>query len=83
MDVLWTGLAGIFVLAFGNGMLGASTRRSIAVQAGRKHSQTGELLVEMPGHYRVRGWVLVGAGLGLLAVALGCYMLAVPVPLLG
>ena len=82
MNLLWLGLAGITILAIGNGMLGASTRRSIAVQAGRKHSQTGELLVEMPRSYRVRGWVFVVVGLVMTLTAIGVNWVDIQVPLL-
>lgn len=80
MDLIYTGLAGILLLALGNGMNGAATRRRGAVEAGRSHSQTGELLVNMPRHYLIRAWVMVGVGIALILLAFAGYMFAFPIP---
>ncbi len=62
MNWLWSFAGSIFVLAWGNAMLGANTRRGMAVRAGRTHSVTGEPLTDFPARQRIIGWALVGVG---------------------
>lgn len=59
--LIMTGVS-IFVLAYGTAMLNAIERRAIAAASGRKHSQTGEPLVEFDQRYKTRAKLITWAG---------------------